>query len=132
MNIASQNIFTQSGEYEFVSLATFRKSGERVATPVWIARDNDALLVTTTAGSGKVKRLRNNPHVEIMPCNRRGKVVEGAEMVGGSAEIITDGPTVARLSEIIKKKYGLAYRIIMLIEKVVARGQRSRVILRIT
>ncbi len=43
----------------FVSLTTFRRDGTPVATPVWIARDGDALVVTTPADSGKVKRLRS-------------------------------------------------------------------------
>ncbi|MDT0352926.1 PNPOx family protein [Pseudonocardia charpentierae] len=30
----------------FVSLTTFRRDGTPVATPVWIARDGDALVVT--------------------------------------------------------------------------------------
>ncbi|MDT7579905.1 MAG: uncharacterized protein QOK35_1169, partial [Pseudonocardiales bacterium] len=47
----------EMADEQFVSLSTFRRSGAPVATPVWIARDGDALVVTTIADSGKVKRL---------------------------------------------------------------------------
>lgn len=32
------------GDERFVSLTTFRRTGERVSTPVWIARDQDTLV----------------------------------------------------------------------------------------
>ena len=57
---------------QFVSLTTFRRDGTPVPTPVWIAQDGDApLVVTTPAGTGKVKRLRHDPRVELRTCNRR-------------------------------------------------------------
>ena len=47
----------------FGSLTTFRRSGERVSTPVWVGRDGGALVVLTLAASGKVRRLRRDPRV---------------------------------------------------------------------
>ena len=67
------------GDERFVSLTTFRRSGERVSTPVWVGRDGDALVVTTPQASGKVKRIRNNPRVELCSCSRMGRVKDGAE-----------------------------------------------------
>ena len=61
----------------FISLTTFRRSGEPVPTPVWIARDGDTLVVTTPAESGKVKRLRHHSRVELRPCSRTGRVPAG-------------------------------------------------------
>jgi uncharacterized protein len=66
--------FAALGDERFVFLTTFGKSGEPVSTPVWIARDGGALVVTTPATSGKVKRIRNSPRVEVRPCSRRGRV----------------------------------------------------------
>ncbi len=34
---------------QYVLLTTTRRSGDRVPTPVWVARDGDALVVTTGA-----------------------------------------------------------------------------------
>ncbi|MFT6565014.1 MAG: PPOX class probable F420-dependent enzyme, partial [Actinomycetes bacterium] len=45
---------------KYISITTFRKSGEGVSTPLWVTRDGEALYVITGAESGKVKRMRNN------------------------------------------------------------------------
>jgi uncharacterized protein len=50
-----------AGIAQFVSLTTFRPSGAPVATPVWVARDGDALVVTTAVDTGKLRRLRHDP-----------------------------------------------------------------------
>jgi PPOX class probable F420-dependent enzyme len=124
--------FTALGDESFVSLTTFRRSGEPVSTPVWIARDGDDLIVITPADSGKVKRLRNNPSVELRPCSRRGKVDAGVDSVAAVAEIVTDESTSRRMADTIRDEYGLEYRIVMFVERMLARRQKPRVLLRIT
>ncbi|OOB90237.1 PPOX class F420-dependent oxidoreductase [Rathayibacter sp. VKM Ac-2630] len=116
----------------FVSLTTFRRTGVGVSTPVWIARDGDDLIVTTPRQSGKVKRLRNDPRVTLVPCDRRGRVKEGASVVEGTARIVSDQDTVERLGRVFLGKYRLEYRIFMVIERLVSRGDRTRVMLRIS
>jgi PPOX class probable F420-dependent enzyme len=116
----------------FVSLTTFRKSGEAVSTPVWIARDGDALVVTTPVGSGKVKRLRNDARVVLRPCSRMGKVADDAPEESGVAVIEDDDRQIARITGVISDKYGVEYSLIMGTEKLVKRESRERVILRIT
>ncbi len=60
---------------KYLSLETFRRDGRGVKTPVWfVLRETGALYVYTEAGSWKVKRIRNNPHVRIAPCDMRGNV----------------------------------------------------------
>lgn len=120
------------GDERFVSLTTFRRSGERVSTPVWIARDGDALVVTTPEASGKVKRLHNDPRVEMRPCGRMGRVEDGVERVAAVAEILTDKDSRERLTRIIREKYGFEYRVVTGIERLSSSGRSDRVILRIT
>ena len=105
-----------------------------MSTPVWVGRDGDALVVTTPEASGKVKRLRNSsPRVELRPCSRTGRVDAGAEPVAGVAEVLTDQGNRERLTGIIRRKYGLEYRVVMGIERLLSKsGQGDRVILRIT
>jgi PPOX class probable F420-dependent enzyme len=129
---STDSAFAALGDEQFLSLTTFRKSGERVSTAVWIGRDGDALIVTTPEASGKVKRLRNSPRVEVRPCNRMGRVKAGVEPVGGVAEVLTDEGSRERLTGIIRRKYGLEYRVVMGIERLIKSGQENRVILRIT
>lgn len=116
----------------FVSLSTFRRSGVAVPTAVWIARDGDAMVVTTGAESGKVKRVRNNPRVELTPCSRSGKVAPGAVSVAGTAEIIADPAERDRLTDLVRAKYGIEFKIVMGIESIAKSGRAERVILRIT
>ena len=83
-----------------------------VPTPVWVARDGDALVVTTPAASGKVKRLRSNPQVELVPCSRRGRVRDGASPVAGTAEIVGDEEHARRLTDSLRRKYGVEFRLV--------------------
>jgi len=119
------------GTESFVSLTTFRKSGVGVSTPVWIARDGDALIVTTPVESGKVKRLRNNERVEVTPCSRMGNTADDAVPVPAVATLTGDAESVERLSAVFRKKYPFEYRAFMVIEAIVAKRRKPRVILRI-
>ena len=119
----------EMAEQRFVSLTTFRRSGAPVAPPVWIARDGDALVVTTPAGSGKIKRLRHDRRVELRPCSRSGAVADGAPTVGARAEVV---PPSDSSTGVLRRKYGLQYRIVSALERVITRGRRERVIVRIS
>ena len=123
--------FTSLGREKFVSLTTFRRSGAAVSTPVWIGQDGDALVVTTTEQSGKVKRLRNDPRVELRPCSRTGRVRDDTISLSGTAEILPDDQSRTDLTDIIRRKYGLEFRVVMGVERVMRSGPAMRVILRI-
>ena len=123
--------FLGLGDEPFVSLSTFRRSGQPVSTPVWIARDGETLVVTTPAGSGKVKRLRHTPQVELRPSGRMGAVAPGVEPVAGVVEIVADDAESQRLTGLIAAKYGLEYRIVMGIERLGGSRGQDRVLLRI-
>ena len=127
-----QQALAALGAERFVSLTTFRRTGVAVSTPVWIVRDGDALAVLTPAESGKVKRLRNDPRVQLRPCGRTGKVPPGTDPVDGVAEIVADEATAARLTGLVQAEYGLEYRVTMLVERIAARRHKPRVLLRIT
>ncbi len=57
-----------------MSLASFRKNGNPVYTPIWFGEKEDKLYVMTRSDSGKYKRIRNNPNIRIAPCTIRGKI----------------------------------------------------------
>jgi len=90
---------------KYISLATFRKSGAAVATPVWFGEQDDKLYVMTRSDSGKYKRIRNNSQVRVAPCTIRGKIT-GPEF-SATARILPpeDWP---RARQTIEKKYWLA------------------------
>jgi uncharacterized protein len=56
-----------------VLLTTYRRDGRRVGTPVSIAVDEDRAFVRTWETSGKFKRIRNNPEVEVAPSTALGR-----------------------------------------------------------
>ena len=72
---------------KYISLGTFRKSGQKIATPVWFGEDGNKLYVMTRSDMGKTKRIRNNPQVRVAPCTIRGKVT-GPEF-GATARILS-------------------------------------------
>lgn len=41
-------------------------------TPVWFVVSGDKLYVKTGNETGKVRRIRNNPQVEVAPCTNSG------------------------------------------------------------
>jgi PPOX class probable F420-dependent enzyme len=115
----------------FVSLTTYRRTGEAVSTPVWIARDGGDLLVTTPKESGKVKRLRNDSRVQLRPCSRTGAVKDDAVAVDAHAMIADDDQSRALLTRVFGGKYRLEYRIFLFIERLGKAGAKQRVLLRI-
>jgi PPOX class probable F420-dependent enzyme len=114
------------GESDFIQLTTFRRTGEAVPTPVWVVPDGDRLAVFTPAGTGKLKRVRHTPRVTVAQCSRRGTVPEGAVRVEAHAASTADPTEVGRVTTLLKRKYGLQFRLFMLVEKVLARGERRR------
>jgi hypothetical protein len=90
---------------KYISLATFRKSGVAVRTPIWFAEENGRLYFMTGTKLGKYKRIRNNPGVAIAPCTIRGKVT-GPEFPA-TARILPP-QEFERVRSLINAKYWLA------------------------
>ena len=102
---------------KYVSLTTFRKDGTPKPAPVWIADFGDGTIGCTTASSSyKVKRISNNPEVTLQPCNSRGVVTEGSEVVSGTAEVVT-GADFDRFADVVKQKYKIQYHAMALVGK---------------
>jgi uncharacterized protein len=128
----SEGTAARLGNEKFVSLTTFKRNGDTVASPVWIARDGDQLLASTPADTWKVKRILRDPHITLRSCGRTGKVRAEQPVLAGTAEVITDPGEVARVESLIKHKYGLEFRVVTLVETIATLGRKPRVVLRIT
>jgi uncharacterized protein len=92
------------GTASYVLLTTFRRDGTPVPTPVWVARDRDSLVVWTDRAAGKVKRIRRDGAVTLVPCTFRGK--PRGEPVPARAEIL-DAADTEQVRRLIKRKYRL-------------------------
>ena len=100
---------------QYVSFTTYRKTGVAVSTAVWIAPvSGERAGFTTNPDAGKVKRLRNNSKVALRPCDRSGKVADGAVEVTGTAVVLTEGPDHQAVLDGITKKYGILGRVLRL------------------
>jgi len=88
----------------YVSLTTYRKNGTPVATPVWHVPHGAELWIVTEAGSGKIKRIRNNPQVLVTPCSLRGTVASDAPSVTGTARLLDDDET-AQARKLLARRY---------------------------
>jgi PPOX class probable F420-dependent enzyme len=93
---------------KYVLLTSFRKNGDGVATPVWIVALPDGTGgLTTEIDSGKVKRIRNNPSITLQPCNLRGKVTAGSEVVTATADVML-GADARPVTKAVRRKYRVA------------------------
>ena len=120
-NIGSVTTLLALADERFISLTTFRRSGKAVSTPVWVARDGETLVVLTPTRSGKVKRLRRDPRVEMRPCGRFGKVSASAEAVAGKAELREQPADVGRARATIRRAYPVESRVFLGVERLVER-----------
>ncbi len=101
----------QFARAKYISLETFRKTGVGVRTPVWFASDPGApavFYIYSELDAGKVKRIRNNAHVRVAPCDIRGNV-RGA-WLDGQARICV-GDEAAKGQDLLREKYGWMKRI---------------------
>ena len=92
------------GRERYVNLATFRRDGREVHTPVWIAPDGERLVVYTNGTSGKVKRIRNGGRVKLAPCDARGRL--RGDWVEARATMREDASALDRGLEAVRRKYG--------------------------
>lgn len=90
-------------KHKYINLESYKKNGQAVQTPVWFMISDNTIFVQTAKTTGKIKRIKNNSKIRIMPCGIRGE--SKGEWVEGIATLADD----TKIQEIIKlrvKKYG--------------------------
>jgi uncharacterized protein len=87
-----------------MALATFRRTGAEVRTPVWFAAMDGRIYLFTGGESGKVKRLRHSSRARVAPCDVRGEV-RGAWW-DGTARIVAEPGVIERAHTALRAKYG--------------------------
>jgi PPOX class probable F420-dependent enzyme len=106
----------------YVSLATFRKSGAEVRTPIWFAVVDGRLWMMTGGDSGKIKRVRNNARVRVAPSDVRG-IVHGPWR-DGTARIVDEPRLIADAHAMLRAKYGWQVRLLDLFSRLSGRIAR--------
>jgi uncharacterized protein len=95
----------QFAKKSYLNLETFRKSGESVKTPVWFVQQDGLIYVYTGAHSGKVKRIRHNGRINLVPCNMGGK--PNGTWAPAQAREVRDPVVKDMVDRLLEKKYGL-------------------------
>jgi PPOX class probable F420-dependent enzyme len=113
----------QFKDQEFLSLETFRKNGIGVKTTVWFAQEGDTLCIWTVGDSGKIKRIRNNPRVNIAPCKRFGEVT--GEWMAAQASVNDSAAAVRHVEVLLSRKVGFWFAVFRLIDRLRDRWRGS-------
>lgn len=110
----------------YISLATYRKNGDVVRTPVWVAVHNGTGYIFSEPDVGKVKRIRNNPKVQIAECDMRGGQL--GEWANATARLVNNQAEIDAMYPAFNRKYGVIMYITNFLAKLVGRYQRRQII----
>lgn len=117
-------------EAPYLSLVTWRRSGQPVATPVWCAPDGQEFFIFSAGDAGKVKRIRAGSAAALAICDVRGRVSSG--YVQGTARILSSQADIARALAALRRKYGWQMRVADLLSRCTGRlGRRAYLAVRL-
>ncbi|MFC9603682.1 PPOX class F420-dependent oxidoreductase [Streptomyces niveus] len=90
----------------FVAIATIQPDGSPQVSPVWVKRDGDDILISTTVGRRKEENLRRDPRVTVLlqPFDAPYSYAE----IRGSATLTTEGGQEL-IDELAVKYVGKSY-----------------------
>jgi PPOX class probable F420-dependent enzyme len=106
----------------YVSLATYRRNGVEVKTPVWIAKVAELYYIFSEGDAGKVKRIRATPRVRLAACDVRGNV--RSLWIEARAKVVLDPALIVEIQRAMRGKYGLIMRITDLMAAMTGRMRR--------
>lgn len=116
-------------EEKYIAFTTYRRTGEPVTSPVWLAPLADGTYgFWTSSGSGKAKRLAHTARVNVQPSDARGQVSPGTAAIEAQAHLVSAGD--AAYEEIvaqIKTKYGLMTKVTRLLGTIGGIAKRNRI-----
>jgi PPOX class probable F420-dependent enzyme len=110
MITATPSALVALAEQKTVLLTTFKRDGTGVPTPVHIAVEGDRAFVRTWDTTWKLKRIRNNPEVEVAPCTVGGRPTGPA--IRARARVL-GGEEAAHAAELLARKYPLLHGVLI-------------------
>lgn len=93
-----------------VLLTTYKRDGTPIGTPVNIAVDGNRAFVRTFDTAWKLKRIHNNPEVEIAPSTWRGRPTGPA--IRARARLL-EGEESAYAGRLLVRKHPMLHRILV-------------------
>ena len=96
---------------EYISLATQKRDGSFVNTPVWFAQEGErnSYFIFSNKKAGKIKRIRNFSEVKVAVCNYKGDL--RGNWFPAKAELIDQPEKVNFAFSVIRSKYGWKIKI---------------------
>jgi PPOX class probable F420-dependent enzyme len=110
----------------YFNLATFRRNGREVATPVWFASSDGIYYVFSAGDAGKVKRIRAGSRARVAPCDVRGRLL--GDWCDATARLVTDPTEVQRAYRALRGKYGLSMALLDLLARLTGRYAKRQLI----
>ncbi|MGR8920751.1 MAG: PPOX class F420-dependent oxidoreductase [Gammaproteobacteria bacterium] len=114
------------GAARYVSLATFRRNGAEVRTPVWVVGLDATLYCFSAGDAGKVKRVRANGRARVASCDARGGSLGAWHEA--TARLVDDATLGARVYAALRRKYGWQMALLDWLARLTGRLGRRQVI----
>ena len=110
----------------YFNLATFRKNGVAVESPVWFAPSGATFYLFSAGDAGKVKRLRASNRARVAPCDGRGRVL--GDWQAATGRLVTSRDEVERAYVALRKRYGVLMWITDFLAKLAGRYDKRQLI----
>ncbi len=110
----------------YVSLATYRRNGKEVRTPVWIAQAGEHYYVFSEGMAGKVKRIRATGKASLAACNSRGDVK--SDWLQAQGRVVEQKEVVERAYAALRDKYGWQMKFLDVISKMTGKYAKRAII----
>ena len=104
---------TALGGSRYASLRTFTRDGRAIDSPIWFLVDGDRLWFRSAEDTPKIRRIGNDPRVELRPCTWKG-VVTGDVVVTGTARVLPRSEAVEPERR-MARRYGWQWNLVPLI-----------------
>ena len=107
---ASKSALEPFVDQNTVLLTTYRRDGTGVGTPVHIAVDGDRAFIRTWDTAWKLRRIRNNPEVEVAPSTVGGRPTGPA--IRARARVL-GGAESKYAAEMLARKYPILHGVLI-------------------
>lgn len=97
----------------YALLRSYRRDGTPVDTPIWFVLEGRTVLFRTKIGP-KTRRLSAHPGVELVACDHRGVVGDGA-VLSGRASVLA-GDRAQQGNDALHRRYGWQWNIVPLLK----------------
>ena len=117
-----------SDKEKYINLATKKKDGTFVNTPVWFTKDeqSDDYFIFSAGEAGKVKRIRNFSSVKVAICNFKGDL--RGDWVSAQAELIDEEDSITRAYGQFQRKYSLSLKVINFFSRLFGKYKKRQII----